>query len=359
MKIIDRYLLTEYLRNFLLVAVAFVFLFLLIDFFEKIRMFLSNHATVSQMLSYTFFRLPLAFAQLLPAVVLLSSLLTFGNLSRHNEIIAIKTNGIHIFRLAVSTFIIAALTSAAIFILNEWVNPYAFAKSEHIRLIEIQKRPALGSFSQGQIWYRGQKGIYNFRLFDARSDSLQGISIYYLDNNMNLSMRLDAKSGKWKDGRWIFSNVLISRFDKDAFPVLSRIKKHIPDIPETPADFKLVQKNAEEMGYFELRRYITRLQSEGYDATQYYVDLYGKISFPLVSIILAVIGFSFSLHSERSGGIFAGIGAGLIIGFSYWIVFAFGISLGRAGTLPSVLAAWMANILFGAASVFMLFRVRS
>lgn len=357
MKIIDRYLLKEYLRNFFLIAVIFLFLFLLIDFFEKIRMFLSNHATVFQMLSYSFFKLPLAFSQLLPAVVLLSSLITFGNLSRHNEIIAMKANGIHIFRLASSTFIIAALISLAILILNEWVNPYAFAKSEHIRLVEVQKRPPLGSFNQGQIWYRGQKGIYNFRLFDARSNSLQGISIYYLDNNMNLSMRLDAKSGKWEEGRWIFFDALITRFNNDDFPIISRIKTQTADIPETPADFKLVQKDAEAMGYFELKRYIKRLQTEGYNTTQYSVDLYGKIAFPLVSIILGIIGFSFSLRSERSGGIMAGIGAGLIIGFSYWIVFAFGISLGHAGTMPPIFAAWIANIVFGAASLLMLSRV--
>ncbi len=359
MKILDRYVVQEYLRNFFLIALIFLFLFVLIDFFEKVRMFLNNHATVYQMLLYSFFKLPIAFSQVLPAVVLLSSLITFGRLSRNNEIMAMKSSGVWVFRLAVSTSMIAALSSVAIFLLNEWVNPYAFTKSEHIRLVEVQKRPLPGSFNQGQIWYRGQKGIYNFRLFDARSNSLQGISIYYLDNNMNLSMRLDAKSGKWEKGRWVFSDVLITRFDRGDFPVVSSVKKKIPDLPETPAEFKLVQKEAEAMGYFELRRYIQKLQMEGYDATQYHVDLYGKIAFPLVTIILSIIGFSFSLRSEKSGGIFAGIGAGLVIGFSYWIVFAFGISLGHAGTMPPLLAAWIANILFGAAAVFMLVRVRS
>jgi lipopolysaccharide export system permease protein len=334
-------------------------LFALIDFFEKIRMFLSNHATVSQMVSYSFFRLPFALSQLLPAAVLLASLFTFGNMSRHSEIIAMKANGIPVFRLAGVTLVIAALISAAIFTLNEWVTPYSLAKAEHIRLIEVQKRPALGSFTQGQIWYRGQKGIYHFRLFEPKSHTLKGISLFYLDIAMNLSMRVDAQSGKWDKGGWIFSDVLITRFADDDFPIISRKKKHMADIPETPADFKLVQKDAEAMGYFELKRYIKKLQTEGYDATQYLVDLYGKIAFPLVAIILSIIGFSFSLRSERSGGIFTGIGAGLIIGFSYWIVFAFGISLGHAGTLPPFIAAWFANIVFGVASLFMLSRVRS
>jgi lipopolysaccharide export system permease protein len=133
----------------------------------------------------------------------------------------------------------------------------------------------------------------------------------------------------------------------------------VVDLPERPSDFQEVQKDVEVMGYFELKRYIRKLQAEGYDATRYVVDLHGKIAFSLVSIILAVIGFLFSLRSERSGGIAQGIGAGLVIGFSYWLVYAFGMSLGRSGTLPPFIAAWFANILFGAFSVFLIRRVKT
>ncbi|MHB8092221.1 MAG: LPS export ABC transporter permease LptG [Syntrophales bacterium] len=359
MKILDRYLLKEYLRNMLLIALIFVFLFLTIDFFEKIRMFLSNHATLEQMLGYSLLQVPIALSQTLPAVVLLSALITFGNLSRHSEIIALKANGIRLFRFAVPTLGIALLASLAVFLLNEWITPYAYARADYIRYVEVQKRPSPGSFNHGQIWYRGEKGIYNFRMFDAGAKSLQGITIYYLDHQMNLLQRLDAKRGEWKEGKWLFYDLLITRFDGGDFPVISRLKTQTTDIPETPADFKLVQKDAEAMGYLELRRYIKKLQAEGYNATRYIVELQGKIAFPLISIILFVIGFSFSLRSERSGGIATGIGTGLIIGFSYWIVFAFGISLGRSGALSPILAAWFANILFGLGSVFLLSRVRS
>jgi lipopolysaccharide export system permease protein len=87
--------------------------------------------------------------------------------------------------------------------------------------------------------------------------------------------------------------------------------------------------------------------------------MHGKIAFSLVSVILAIIGVSFSLRSERSGGVTQSIGAGIVIGFSYWLVFAFTMSLGRSGTLPPFLAAWLANVLFGAASIFMFLRVRT
>ena len=359
MKIVDRYLVKEYLRNLLFITLSFLSLFLIIDFFEKIRMFLSNNATFLQMGSYFLLRSPMVISQILPAAVLLASLITCGYLSRHSEITAMKANGISLYRIAIPILTIAALTSLLVFFLSEWVTPHTNDKAENIRLVEVQRRPSMGSFKQDQIWYRGQKGIYNFRLFDARTGTLQGITIHYLDRQMNLYMRLDAEKGEWKEGHWLFHNVLVTRFPDGEFPVLTRIIQQVADLPEKPADFQVVQKDVEVMGYFELKRYIRKLQSEGYDATRYVVDLHGKIAFPFVSIILAVIGISFSLRSERSGGIAQGIGAGLIIGFSYWLVYAFGLSLGRSGTLPPLVAAWSANILFCTAAAILVPRVKT
>ena len=359
MKIVDRYLIHEYLRNLFFITLSFVSLFLIIDFFEKIRMFLSNHATFRQMGAYFLFMTPMIVSQILPAAVLLASLVTCGTLSRHSEITAMKANGISLYRIALPILTIAALTSLTIFFLSEWVTPLTNDRAERIRLVEVQKQASRGGFKQDQIWYRGEKGIYNFRLFDARTGTLQGITIHCLDRQMKLVMRLDAERGEWKEGRWLFHNVLIARFDNGAFPVLSKMKQQVVDLPEKPSDFQLIQKDVEAMGYSELKRYIRKLQSEGYDATRYIVDLHGKIAFPLVSILLAIIGVSFSLRSERSGGLAQGIGAGLVIGFSYWLVYAFGMSLGRSGALPPFIAAWFANMLFAVASLFLIRRVKT
>jgi len=76
-------------------------------------------------------------------------------------------------------------------------------------------------------------------------------------------MRLDAEKGEWKEGHWLFHNVLITRFDDGEFPVLSRVQQQVVDLPERPTDFQVIQKDADVMGYFELKRYIRKLQSEG------------------------------------------------------------------------------------------------
>lgn len=359
MKIVDRYLLREFAGHLILITLSLVSLFLIIDFFEKIRMFLSNQATFRQVFSFFLFRLPMIISQLLPAAVLLGSLLTCGYLSRHSEITAMKANGISLYRIAIPILGVAVLTSLLIFFLNEWVTPYTNERAEHILRIDIQKRRSPGSFKRDQIWYRGDQGIYNFRTFDPQTNRLQGITIHYLDPHMKLVMRIDAEKGEWTGKNWLFHDLLVTRFDEGNFPMLTRWKEQAVDLPEKPSDFQKIQKRVDEMGFFELERYIRKLRSDGFDATRYIVDLHGKIAFSLVSIILAVIGFSFSLRSERSGGIAQGIGAGLTIGFSYWLVYAFGMSLGRSGTLTPLVAAWLANIFFGAASLFLLWRLKT
>jgi lipopolysaccharide export system permease protein len=98
---------------------------------------------------------------------------------------------------------------------------------------------------------------------------------------------------------------------------------------------------------------------EGYDAKEYIVNLYGKIAFPFVILIMVLIAVPFALRSERSGGVMQSIGLGIFIGFSYWIVHAFSMSLGKSEILPAFLAAWAANILFGAIAAFLFYRVNT
>ena len=180
-----------------------------------------------------------------------------------------------------------------------------------------------------------------------------------MDKNFTLTARIDAEKADWKDNKWVFYNLLITRFGGE-FPSLEWVSSKVIDLPEKPEDFNLVQKEAEKMGFVELKNYIRKLQSEGYDATRYLVDMHGKIAFTLVIIILITIGISFSLiRTERSGGVMQSIGVGIIIGFSYWIVHAFSMSLGRSGSIPPFLSAWFANIIFGVASVIMFLRVKT
>jgi lipopolysaccharide export system permease protein len=150
MNILDRYLINEYLRNLLFISLSFLSLFLIIDFFEKFRMFLSNNATFAQMGSYFLFRIPMVISQILPAAILLASLVTCGYLSRHSEITAMKANGLSLYRISLPILTIAAMTSLLVFFLSEWVTPLTNYRAEYIRLVDVQKQKSISSFKQDQ-----------------------------------------------------------------------------------------------------------------------------------------------------------------------------------------------------------------
>jgi lipopolysaccharide export system permease protein len=351
MTVLDRYITREFLLTFLFVLLALLFVYLLVDFFERSRMFLSNNATIDQILSYHLYTLPQILGIMLPASVLLSALITFGLFSRNQEIVAMKANGISLYRIARPVLLFALVICGLNFLLNEYVTPAANWRAEQIVYAEIQKNKEWGSFKQNQIWYKSENAIYNFKLFVAAENRLKGVTINYLDPQFQLSMRIDAKEAIWKDDHWELHDVLRTTFAGKEFPTFERLPSLAADIAEKPEDFGVVQKSADQMGFSELRNYVRKLGREGYDVAPYETDLYGKIAFVFVSLILALIGVAFPVRSERSGGIVWGIAIGGIIGFSYWIVFAFMRSLGHSGTLPPVVAAWAANVILGVIAV--------
>lgn len=359
LKLLDKYILKEFCRFFVMTFLALIALFLIVDFFERIRMFLSHNATVSQMASYFIFSIPVIISYVLPPAVLLATLMTFGSFSKFNEITAMKANGIHIYRMTMPILIFASIAAVFYFYFSEWITPAAIQKTTYIKNVEVKKQKNPGFFKQNEIWYYSDKALYNFKMFDIDKNILRGVTINYLNPDFSLSNRIDAQRAEWKNNQWVFYNLLITHFDEDNNPVLEWSKEKSISIPEKPDDFKVMQKDVEKMGYAELRKYIRKIQAERYDAKKYIVDLYGKIAFPFVILIMVLIAVPFALRSERSGGIMQSIGIGIFIGFSYWIIHAFSMTLGKSEMLPALLAAWMANILFGAIAAFLFYKVNT
>lgn len=359
MKLLDKYILKEFLRFFIVICITFIALYLIIDFFGKVRMFLSNNATIFQILTFFLYSIPMIISNILPPAVLLATLMAYGSLSKFSEITAMKANGISLYRISLPALIFAAVMAVALFYFTEMITPASLQKTEYMEKVVIQKQQTMGYFKQNEIWYRGSDSIYNFKMFDVSNDSLRGITINYLNNDFTLRMRIDAKSAQWKDNTWVFYDLLTTVFDSNNSPVLEWSNEKIVNIPEKPNDFKIVQKDAEKMGYFELKKYVKKIQKEGYDVTRYLVYLQGKIAFPFVIIIMIFIGVSFSLRSERSGGIMQSVGIGIFIGFSYFYVYALCMSLGLSGRIPALIAAWGANIIFSIAAAILFYRMRT
>jgi lipopolysaccharide export system permease protein len=113
-----------------------------------------------------------------------------------------------------------------------------------------------------------------------------------------------------------------------------------------PSDLQRVAIESEEMSFARLLKYIRKVESQGYDATTYRVDLYAKTAFPFICLILSLFGSGLALRGSTKDGMVISFAYGIVTAFIYWSFYSFCLSLGYGNILPPVIAAWIANLLF-------------
>src|SRR5437899_2841087 len=94
----SRYLLRELLGLLVPILLAFVIIYLLVDFFDRLDTLLKNHATLAAAVRYSAFKVPLIVTQIIPPATLAAMLLSLGVLSRRNEIIAWRASGVSLLQ---------------------------------------------------------------------------------------------------------------------------------------------------------------------------------------------------------------------------------------------------------------------
>ena len=356
MRILTRYIIQEFLKIFILTITAFISLYLIIDVFEQMDTLIEYRVQLKDGLYFFLYKIPFIFYQLSPIAVLMATLITIGILSRYSEVIAALASGISVLMFSLPFFIFAIFISVVNFTLSESVVPYTTQR------VAAMKQAFEGSnktvFAQDSIWFKDNTDIYNISYIEPEAGILKGFTVYRMDSNFNISSRIDAKLVNWKDGKWISPEGILSQFQDSQLLGVSTLKDAAMPLSKKPDELRNIERLANEMNYRELTKYVKKLKREGYAASRYSVDLHSKISFPLVSIIMVMIGIPFALRSGRHGGIAIGVGLSVIIGFSYWVVFAVNSSLGYNSIIPPFVAAWFTNFIFTGFGVLLLNNIR-
>ncbi len=358
-KIIHRYILYEYLKILGLSLGSLILIYLVVIFFQKMDLFIKYKAPFYLIFKYILFKIPeVTFQWTLPYSVLISTLLTLGILSRHSEINAMKAGGISLYHITSPLFLIAILISLCSFLGNEYLVPLTNQKIRYILSVEVRKEQPSSFFKNYKIWYHSDRNIFNIQLLDPDKKILNGFTLYQFDNNFRCIQRIDARQVKWIDGKWKFFDGAVRYFvDGNSIRTYQFKEREFP-LPVGWESFQTIERQSREMSYSELHTYIQKIREGGYDATRYLVDLYSKLSYPFLNLVMVLIGIPFALKTGRSGGIALSIGISVMIGFIYGITFYVFLSFGRSGILPPILSAWSPTFLFGLTGIFTLMSVR-
>ena len=337
-------------------------LFVLLTLFDLLDDIIRNNISAYSVLDYFTFLTPQILMIIVPVSILLAILINFGILEKNSEITAIKAGGWSLYRISLPIFLIAAGFCGSIFLLQDYILPYANVRQENIRNM-IKGRPPQTSSRMQRKWIFGESGrIYNYAYFDSNQDSFVNLNVFDTDlAAVQIRRRIYASRAHIdKTGVWILEDGWVRDY-ASAQSGFRKIRSERIAFPEKAGYFEreiFQPTESSKLKYFELSGYIDYLKKSGYNATELQVELHKKIAFPLSCLIMALLGIPFSFSMGKKGA-FYGIGISIGIAIVFWGVSGVFETLGAYGLLVPVLAAWAPNIVFGASGFALLFTVRT
>lgn len=342
MTIIGRYITREIGKYFCIILMIVIVIYLTVDFTQKIDNFIEVGLPAGRAAIFFVFELPLIFVQITPVGILLAVMITFGLMAKHNELLALRGSGVSLVSLTGPIALCGFAATVFMIIVAEGIMPMTLPLANQIWIQEVKGHNS-ARWRHSDIWLKGDDTILHLKYFEPNAHIAEGITLNRFDSRFKLVERIDAQKGVFKGNHWVLSDGMIQQY-KDGVAVHLFNRMNVK-LGFTPEDLAQVAPQPEEMSFTQLYQYIRKVEAEGYDATHYRVDLQAKAAYPLTALILTLIGAGLAARGKIQKGLASGVAYGLIITFLYWIAFNFCLSLGYAGMLPPVIAAWSVNLI--------------
>lgn len=359
MKILDKYLIKQFLQTIFFGIIAFSLLFVIIDVMENLDDFIDQSVPYHVVLHYYIVFLPDMIKMMTPVAVLFGALFTVGKASNLSELTAIKASGISMYRFMAPFLFTTLIISLASIYFAGYIVPMANQTKINIERTYLKR----GFTNEGSnlFFQDSRTRIVNISYFDESREQANRISIQNFNSNDITKMvsRIDAAKMIYDSTKndWTAYNGTQRTFDSTGQSLNYFKKKVIANLHFTPAELVKKQKKPEEMNLAELSDLINTQKQAGNDTTSLLIDYYSRFSFPMASIIVVLFGLTISANKRR-GTVAAQVGLNILATFIYLVFMKVSQAFGKNGALDPLLTAWFANLLFLAAALINLPRVR-
>jgi|SRR5579871_1138403 len=366
-QVVDTYVLASFLFYFLVLLASFVMMTQVYTFFELLSDIVKNHITMLRVFTYLFFLTPQLIYDSAPISVLVAVLVTFGILTKHNEITAFKATGISLYRLALPVLVAALGLSTALFAFDHYYVPDANRKQDAIRK-EIKGKPVQTYLHPERQWVydpgsKDDPRVFYYKYLDPAQKVMVGPQVYELDpSNFRVRKHIAAEKARWEYAlhTWVFENGWSRDFTgrQEKFVNFGGQTATFAELDERPDYFLQEVLQDQQMNFQQLAAYIRDLQRSGIDTITLQVQFYRKFSLPLFALVMAMISIPFAFFAGNRGAM-AGVGVSFAIAIAYWALGKLFEQLGDVSLLPAALAAWSPDILFAVAGMYFFTRLRT
>ncbi len=369
-KVLDRYLLKGFFKAAFLSLFVFLLIYLIIDVIEHLDDYIDNEAELYTVLRYYLYYFPFIIVQVTPVAVLLAAMFSIGLMARRNELLALNSSGVSLYRIARPLLLGGLLISVAMFFFSDRIVPEANRRKAAIRYGDIEKNPDYGRELVSNLIYLGRDSrVFRFAGYNPAAGVAQNVQIQTIVDS-RLRSQLNCSMMYWDDSVWIAVNGQQREFHLDSnrtgSETLTRFDTlPLPAIPEGPQRFEqseIIAKGTEKdlgfnMSLEELERIIDYHRLAARDTKREEVYYQIKFALPLASFIIVLLAVPLA-SDPRRGSLAIGFAFSAGITFVYILLFEIGQKLGTEGTISPALAAWGVNALFFVVGLMLMIKAR-
>jgi LPS export ABC transporter permease LptG/LPS export ABC transporter permease LptF len=357
-RLLDFYVGRRYVTVVLLAFVGLLGLYYIGTFIDKSERLFKGQADAWMLVQYFYYSTPQFIAYVVPMATLVAALATIGGLTRTGELVVMRACGVSLYRIAAPVLLLSLVWSGALFVLGDRVLARA---NHHADVLEDEIRglpPHTTNTLENENWFADAGRIYYYRAYDTAARTIHGLSVFtiaespYRLASHTFANRATYRGRAWRAERGWTQQFSASGVTRDAFATR-------PLVLVPPTQLAGVRNQATDLMTFgELRQHIARIAASGFSLADSRVTLQERVAFPLVAVVMTLLGVPFGVTTGRRGALY-GVGLAIILGAAYWLVNSFFIAVGQAALMPAILAAWAANLLFLALAAYMTLTVRT
>ena len=359
MRILDKYILKEFMGPFLFGVCAFTSVFVGTGTLYRIATMINEYGASAWAAVRVFIlALPSIVVLTFPMSVLLGALMAFGRMSSSSEMIVMRAGGQNFMRLAMPIFVTAVFISLGTTAFNEYVVPKA--NSAYNAIIDNEVRHNAAPQTQDHIVIKNVDGesissLMYARKFDGETKELHTVTLEEFEND-ELKRVENAEKAVWNGSKWIMQDGII--YDLSVGGEVERTLRftsQVMPITQDPKGISKAQRKPEEMTIRELREQIKLLDANSVNTNKMKVELYNRFALPLASLVCAIVGAPLGMQKQR-GSSSIGFGISVIVIFIYYSILTLGNALGNSGSLSPAIGAFLPDIICGIAGIILVYR---
>jgi lipopolysaccharide export system permease protein len=362
-KIIDRYLLKEILIPTGIGMGIFTFIFLVSKLFRVTEMVVDKGVPIGYAVELFLCLIPAFLVFVVPMAFLLGILAALARLSSDNEIIALKTSGVGLYRLSPAVILLSVITFLFTSFLVFYAVPWGSKNFQEtlFRLagtkakLDVQARIFNATFGDLVIYVnkvsQGGKVLEGIMIYDERDPQMNSTIVArrgYLDSDpeaQKLVLYLfDGSIHSQEEQEETYRTINFNAYQFTVF-----LKEEI-EKARARARVRMLEK---EMSIGDLRKKIKRYRDEGRNVRPQLVELHFKFAIPFGVFIFGLVGLPLGVQRTQSGRSWGFVLCAFVF-LSYYVLYCLGKNLGVSGIISPSLAAWFPNITLGAFGVYLL-----